>query len=288
MILPKRLLRFSLRTLLIVVTVLGIWLGLKVSAARRQKEAVEAVLNAGATVVYDYQMKPRRPFPPAVSSLVGMQVGVKLPDFQQDATAQISGPAWLRERLGDDYFRTVVAVYFNRPKDSITKSDVDALAKLPEVQSFVFDGREHRSVFGDADFSVLSRLHSLRMLSIMNCSEVNGSLLAELANPGNLQWLCLNTCNIDDRGMERIAMLTNLEKLMLSSTPITDESLIHVQNLTKLEDLQLSSTKITDAGLKYLRRLNKLTYLSLQSTRVTSAGIADLQKELRATNIVGP
>ena len=41
-----RWLRFSLRTLLVVMTVLCVWLGIKVNAARRQKEALTAVLNA--------------------------------------------------------------------------------------------------------------------------------------------------------------------------------------------------------------------------------------------------
>ena len=54
----RRWFRFSLRMLLVVVTVLCVWLGFKVNAARRQKEAVEAILKAGGQVSYDYQLVP--------------------------------------------------------------------------------------------------------------------------------------------------------------------------------------------------------------------------------------
>ena len=37
------------------MTVLCVWLGFKVNAARRQKEAVEAILKTGGEIAYSYQ-----------------------------------------------------------------------------------------------------------------------------------------------------------------------------------------------------------------------------------------
>ena len=51
----RRWLRFSLRTLFIVVTLLCVWLGIQVNAARRQREAVTAILNIGGKFSFDYQ-----------------------------------------------------------------------------------------------------------------------------------------------------------------------------------------------------------------------------------------
>src|SRR6188472_2508849 len=51
----RRCLRFSLRSLLVFITVFGVWLGVKVNQARRQKEAVEALKNSGAYVRYAHQ-----------------------------------------------------------------------------------------------------------------------------------------------------------------------------------------------------------------------------------------
>lgn len=48
--------RFSLRTLLIVVVVLGVvlgWFAFKMRKAERQRKAVEAIREAGGVVIYD-------------------------------------------------------------------------------------------------------------------------------------------------------------------------------------------------------------------------------------------
>jgi hypothetical protein len=55
--------RFSLRMMLVMVAVLCVWLAFTFNAARRQKEAVAAILRAGGTVSYDYQMVPRPAVP---------------------------------------------------------------------------------------------------------------------------------------------------------------------------------------------------------------------------------
>jgi len=49
----SRWFRFSLRTLLLLIAALCVWLGIQVNAARRQKDAVAAILNTGGAVHYD-------------------------------------------------------------------------------------------------------------------------------------------------------------------------------------------------------------------------------------------
>src|SRR5262245_63470489 len=86
--------RFSLRTLLLLIAALCVWLGIQVNAAHRQKEAVAAITKAGGTVIYDYQ---------------NLQL-VDRAGITWDDSRLPPGPAWLRQRIGDDYFRTVVDV----------------------------------------------------------------------------------------------------------------------------------------------------------------------------------
>ena len=52
----RRWYQFSLRTLLLVMTVFAVWLGIKIHQARQQKQAVAAIEKLGGTVYYDYQV----------------------------------------------------------------------------------------------------------------------------------------------------------------------------------------------------------------------------------------
>ena len=83
----RRFLRFSVRTLLIVLTILCIWLGWKVERARRQREAVAFVHEMGGSVNYDYEVDNDGRFAP---------------------NAEPPGPKWLRRQLGVDFFDDVI------------------------------------------------------------------------------------------------------------------------------------------------------------------------------------
>ncbi len=87
----RRRLRFSLRTLLVLVTALAVWFGTWAKYARDQKSAVDAVREVGGEVSYAYQYD-------------------KNGDFLDKASPW--APAWLRNTVGEDYFVTVVGVGF--------------------------------------------------------------------------------------------------------------------------------------------------------------------------------
>lgn len=85
--------RFSCRSAFILMTLLGVWLGVQVKRAIDQRNAVAAVSQLGGRVVYDYQQKPG-------------QLGL----FAWDGAP--AGPSWLRQAIGDEYFTEVVGVSF--------------------------------------------------------------------------------------------------------------------------------------------------------------------------------
>src|SRR5262245_18603147 len=117
----RRWLRFSLRTLLVAMTILCVWLGLKVNAARRQREAVAAIAKSGAIIRYDYEMISV----PGSPNTLGYNPNAAPP-----------GPAWLRGFLGEDFFCDVIGIFF--PGSTITESDLSQLAKFPELKSVTF------------------------------------------------------------------------------------------------------------------------------------------------------
>jgi hypothetical protein len=99
---PKsRFLRFSLRTLLVVMLVVCVTLGWKVEKTRKQRETVAWVQQSGGRVIYD----------------------------NDDLDSQPPGPKWLRKQLGRDFFDEVVHVRFY----NIQVSDVTPLAGLSNL-----------------------------------------------------------------------------------------------------------------------------------------------------------
>ena len=109
----RRWFQFSLRTVLIGVTVAACgmgWLGVRVKDARKQAAAVTAVEKLGGFVCYDFQA-----------------------DSMGDGVSALGtpGPAWLRAILGDDFFRSVWLVTF--AGTSITDAELQRLGDFEQL-----------------------------------------------------------------------------------------------------------------------------------------------------------
>src|SRR5262245_42659950 len=99
-------LRFSLRSLLLVMLVLCVALGWQVERARKQRDAVEWVREHGGTVGYEYQFDDH-----------GRRLEHPL----------LPGTEWLRNHLGIDFLDRVVAV-------NLADTQVSDLAPLAELK----------------------------------------------------------------------------------------------------------------------------------------------------------
>src|SRR5262245_22988051 len=95
----RRYLRFSVRTLLVIVTVVAVVLAVPVRRAMRQREAVLAIQKLGGSLIYDYEI-------------------TRGPETMMSA--------WLRRTLGDDYFHDVYLADF--PDRPIADSDLSHLS----------------------------------------------------------------------------------------------------------------------------------------------------------------
>jgi hypothetical protein len=106
---PKRKLRwyqFSLRSLLIFVTLFGVgcsWFAVKMNQARRQRAEVEIIANVG-NVHYSYECDEDGAY---ISCCLIMQ-----PDgtWRTVDTPEPAVPSWLRNSLGDDFFYNVSSI----------------------------------------------------------------------------------------------------------------------------------------------------------------------------------
>jgi Leucine Rich repeat len=279
--------RFGLRTLLVVMTLLCIWLAIEVNAVRRQKEAVEAILATGGSVWYDYQATPST----SLTKLLASPQSVRMIDllgmpskFDFNQNAVLSVPAWLRNQFGSGYFCTVISVKCSQRASATAKAkeQIDQLAKLPALKEFIFlGGYPSPPVLDpqDVDFTALQQLNNLGALTIYNF-RVDGPVLARFRSIGRLTHLSLSNTGFDDVAMEQVGRMINLDQLWLHHTLVTDIGFAQVEKLTKLQFLSLSEAQITDAAVMHLARLNGLKYLSLRHTQVTDKGVLELQKAL--------
>jgi hypothetical protein len=105
--------QFSLRAAFVILTALGIWLGIAVSPAQQQRRAVKAIEALGGSVAYDWEFR------------------------EDDSDPAPNGPAWLRRLIGDDYFQTAECVYILGSAEQTLKS-IPHLKRLKGVKTLVF------------------------------------------------------------------------------------------------------------------------------------------------------
>lgn len=221
-------LRFSLRTLLIAVTIFGIWLGLRVNAARRQAQAVAEIRKQqGGSVGYDFELKE---YPAKAKSWV---------------------PSWIIVRTGPDIFHDVHFACM----DHLISAKPWALDELSERGPWdraqvAADVRRH-----------LAALPHLRRLSLRVWPEVSEQCLAAVGELSNLK--SLDCSYASDAGVAHLASQRQLKSLTLFNSKLTDESLRVFGNLPRLESLQATDNHFTDAGLAHLRRLKHLICLDI-------------------------
>jgi hypothetical protein len=242
----RRYLRFSVRGLLILVLLIGGWLGWLAQTARTQREAVAAILNANGAIRYDWQGA----------------------SFASVEPAQPMATSWLARTIGQDYLHSVVLValparlFMSPPNDGIRPFE--------------------RADFVMAQLKGLRKLSALHLTG----SDVRDSGLSHLEGLTELSELHLGFTQTTDSAIAHVRGLANLSDLNLRRTRITDAGLSHLTGLTKLSALDLVDTRITDAGLAHLKSLSNLKTLEVRDTHVTDAGARELQKALPNLKII--
>lgn len=207
-------LRYSLRGLFLVTTILCVWLALLFNQARRQRRAVVAIADTGGVVAFDYHFR------------------------QKSKDAQPPGPAWLRRLIGDELFRTPQHVELRGEK--ITDEFLaEHLPGLRGVQVLIV-ASPHLS---DAALANAAKHESIHILSLA-CPRVTDTGLEHLARMQQLTALELECPQVTDSGMQHLAKLTKLKRIRLFCPQITAGG---VRRLTPLTDLR-GVTSVRDPG----------------------------------------
>jgi hypothetical protein len=242
----RRSLRFNLRTLLLFVVVVSVpmgWFAWRMQKARKQREAVEAIVALGGLVYYDCGNETTALQPPT--------------------------PRVLQRFLGDDFFWDV---------DSISCIDLDFgneemahVKGLSNLRGLSIGG----TPITDAGLVHLEELPKLEALSL-STTHVTDAGMKHLRKMTELEGLWLDGTQVTDAGLEHLGELSKLEYLYLSRTGVTDAGLKQLRKLTNLQVLDLAQTEVGDADLEHLERLPQQT-LILNDTKVTDDGLRHLQ-----------
>lgn len=132
---PMPRVRLTVRLLLVLVLVIGCFLGWLAQTARTQRLAVARIKQLGGSVLYDFQRVP----------------GVPTNKMEP------RGPRWLRRLIGDERFQEVVQV--NLTGLDLRGVNLACLEDFPELRALELTCAE----IGDSGLAQLSRLKLERL-----------------------------------------------------------------------------------------------------------------------------
>jgi len=265
-------LQFKLRTLLIAIAVIGVWLGIKLNAARQQHAAILGIRALGGWTYYDYQIANQKYLP----------------------TAQPWEPAWLLAIVGLDFFHDVVVGNMVYNDDLPTRVDnklvtdevkayLPALGRLEEL--LLYDSQAT-----DDCLRVVGQVRNLERIYMWDATKVTDVGVAHLRSLPRLKYIHLTKSQITDESLRIFATMPQLDGLCLEENSFTDKGLAQLKDLHRLQELYvgLGKTNITDASVDSLMGLTNLKMLDLQKTKVTPEAVEKLKAAIPGLKVWDP
>lgn len=221
----SRHLRFSLRALLIAVTVTAIYVGWHANRVHTQRAAATRVLQAGGTVEYAHHYE-----------------AIHNDSWVQHPGARPPGPAWLRHILGDDYFTSVISVNLN---DATVESIDDVLPAVGDLTSLRFLDMQNQGVTDDG----LAHIQALTLLEELhiNGTDITDAGMSHLEALDNLVDLSIDGTSVSDVGFgnARIENKRRLRYLSMIATQVSDDSLSRLEHIPNLSLVTCAFTNVT-------------------------------------------
>jgi hypothetical protein len=203
----RRWFRFSLRTLLIVITVLSLplgWIGWRLQQVRRERATVVWVQKMGGQVKFHAENDERNWWEATIDKWCGGRAwGVSLQGTEVSDLSPLTKLKCLESLV---LYNTQV-------------SDLSPLAKLTSLEHLSLSKTQVRD---------LSPLAELRLLEWLAFHSTQVSDLSPLAKLKNLRSLYLSDTPVDD--LSSLLELKNLRSLYLDDTPVNEQQL---HNLTQ-------------------------------------------------------
>jgi hypothetical protein len=212
---------------MVLVLLIGGWLGWIARSARVQREAVAAIQKAGGEVSYHET---------------------------EDGSSRC--PGWLASRVGIDYRDHVTIVMLI--STLWTDAEMSHVGRLSSLLALALNC----PAVTDEGLVHLKGLTNLRRLQLSGC-HVGDRGLKNLRGLTALIDVDLSKTLVTDAGIVHLQGLKNLQRIDLRWTRVTDVGLAQLKALPNLRFVLLDGTQVTDAGVREL--LQSLP--SLRNTR---------------------
>lgn len=271
--------QFTIRSVLVLMTVVAVGFGLWVSQFHRRQQALSALRGVASLGK-----------PPGMVSIGGPQtIRFEYPP----AAIWLYRQNWLQKIIGCDFFDEPVEITLtaapSRHGGRVSDADLRTLRELQTVKRLSLDLTD----VGEQGMPYLRGLTNLEQLNVA-ASKAGDDALANMAKLSKLARLDLSDTLITDTGLPHLANLSSLGYLNLQRTKVTDHGARWLKNLVQLKYLNLNGTALTDDGLEGLPSAPRLKRLNLNDTAVTDKGLKRLAEcksleviELRGTKITG-
>lgn len=308
----RRYPRFSLRMLLIAVTLVACVLGWGVYQYRRYQDERDAI-----DVLHQYH---------DTTTLTGAQrtpgKSPQMPEWEQEPVIDLA------QLKHGRIYRPIETLMLNR--GVLEDRTVQTLQKFPALRTLSLVKLKIRTKLdpiaghpsltnlgivktklSDRDVDTITRLAHLRELTLtdgklfpVNAAEristlplrgltlgdfwVSDRALENIAANKSLKMLSLKKCTTSPHGLLQIGQLHELLWLDLSGTNV-DDRLFTQFTFPNLAALDLTDCAITDEGARGIARNANLEHLVLRNTQITDQGVKELVafKKLRAVDLTG-
>jgi hypothetical protein len=260
------MLRFSLRTFFVLLTMACVAGGWYLNRVQRQRAAVQAIEKQGGLVLYDVVLVEDD------LALLIEHFNAQMVQFggvvrQASDEPRPLSKSTLRGKLalvlGIDFVATPKRVTFDQ---SVVNPDLRPLHNLPQL--------ERVQLYRCSDPAMLKQLRGLRSLQSLILTDRSLEDIRSLAKITQLRRLELNGTGVHD--LSPLADLVDLEFLDISFTPVEDLSAL--SELSCLQSIALYQSKVTD--LKPLYQLRKLRSIEIGEFPISDEEVGSIRAAL--------
>lgn len=240
---------YSMRTLLVLVTGLCLFLGLLgrgMLAAKIEQNVVSQIQAAGGKVLFDFEAVQVHEY------------------FENEIEAFHPPPPWLDRKLGIYVQSRVARVAL---EGDFSEDLIPPLLQLSRLRKLTI----RRDSLSRESLEVVARLPSLRTLSL-DCQQFSSEQLRLLAQSKSLETIELHGACAKADVVAQLRHFPGLKEVALGDSLANDASLKALSSCERLETLRLLWTDASNNGLQYLTTLPHLKFFRSLGSNIDEQG----------------